>query len=178
MPSTSVIPFTFESHEVRVIEREGSPWWVLKDICAVLEVGKYRDAAVRLDEDERGLAVVDTRGGPQSVTVINESGLWSLVLTSRKPQAKTFKKWLTSVVIPTLRKDGAYIVGEEKISTAQNLSELEAVQELVDFTAGAQGVTAGDTAGGSRGQDRGSGSQSAISNLAPIPDRDAAGYSH
>ena len=106
-------------HKVRVLERDGQPWWIHADICAVLKIGNPSDAAGRLDEDEKGIATADTPGGPQEFTIINESGLWSLVLTSRKPEARTFKKWLTSVVIPALRKNGGYVVGQEKMSEAE-----------------------------------------------------------
>lgn len=77
------------------------------EVCGVLGIGKHRDAAARLDEDERGLVVVDTLGGPQQMTIINESGLYSIVLTSRKPEAKRFKKWVTSEVLPVA--SGSYI---------------------------------------------------------------------
>jgi prophage antirepressor-like protein len=104
--------FDFNGMRVRVVERAGEPWFVLVDVCAVLEIANPRDAASRLDEDERD-AVGSTDGissgpGNPNLTVVNESGLWSLVLTSRKPQAKAFKKWITSEVIPSIRKTGGY----------------------------------------------------------------------
>ena len=105
----SMIPFNFDGTEVRVLDQGGEPWWVLADVCTVLEVRNSRDAADRLDDDERGVAIIDTLGGPQGMTIINESGLWSLVLTSRKPEAKRFKKWITSEVIPAIRQTGGYI---------------------------------------------------------------------
>ena len=92
----------------------GEPWWVLADVCKVLEISKHRDAASRLDDDERESVLVDTLGGLQSMTAINESGLYSLILTSRKPSAKRFKKWVTSEVLPAIRKTGGYMVGRYK----------------------------------------------------------------
>ncbi|MCG4274467.1 Bro-N domain-containing protein [Acetobacter senegalensis] len=94
----------------RTIMQNGEPWWVLADVCKVLEISKHRDAASRLDDDERGSVLVDTLGGLQSMTAINESGLYSLILTSRKPAAKRFKKWVTSEVLPAIRKTGGYMV--------------------------------------------------------------------
>jgi prophage antirepressor-like protein len=110
MTGSNIVPFSFENHPIRVSDEDGEPWFVLVDVCAVLEISKHRDAASRLDEDERGSVVVDTPGGPQPTIVINESGLWSLVLTSRKPAAKRLKKWVTSEVIPSIRKTGTYSV--------------------------------------------------------------------
>jgi len=107
---TRLIPFSFEGSEVRVLERDGEPWWVLADVCKVLEHSNSRMMADRLDADEKGVSTVYTLGGVQEMTIINESGLWSLVLTSRKPAAKRFKKWVTSKVIPTIRKTGFYHV--------------------------------------------------------------------
>lgn len=109
----NIIPFDFEGHAVRVIEIDGEPWFVLVDVCVVLGLANPSQAATRLDDDERMTLTNDEghsgqRGGAQSYTIVNESGLWSLVLTSRKPSAKRFKKWITSEVIPTIRKTGSY----------------------------------------------------------------------
>ncbi|WP_332116083.1 phage antirepressor [Azorhizobium caulinodans] len=106
--TTNLIPFEFESQAVRVIDRDGEPWFVGNDVCAVLEVADARQAVARLDEDERGVFNVPTPSGDQEMRCINESGLYSLVLTSRKPAAKRFKKWVTAEVLPTIRKTGAY----------------------------------------------------------------------
>ncbi|MGX7346952.1 BRO family protein [Acetobacter pasteurianus] len=110
---TAVMPlaFDFEGQAVRTINRNGVVWWVLSDVCAVLDIRKHRDAASRLDNDERGSVLVDTHGGPQEVTAINESGIYSLALTSRKAAAKRFKKWVTQEVLPALRRTGTYSIG-------------------------------------------------------------------
>jgi anti-repressor protein len=84
--------FRFQANQVRVILIEGQPWFVAKDVCDVLEVGNSRQALSRLDDDERGSFQLDTLGGIQSMSIISESGFYSLVLSSRKPQAKPFKK--------------------------------------------------------------------------------------
>lgn len=110
--NTTVMPlaFDFEGHAVRTINRDGVVWWVLADVCAVLDIINDRNAAARLDEDEKGVHTVDTLGGLQEMTVINESGLYSLILTSRKVAAKRFKKWVTAVVLPSLRRTGSFSV--------------------------------------------------------------------
>ena len=101
--------FEFKGARVRVVFVDGQPWWVAKDVCEVLAIEKHRDAISRLDDDERGSVVVDTLGGPQEMATVNESGLYSLILTSRKPEAREFKRWITHEVIPSIRKDGAYV---------------------------------------------------------------------
>ncbi len=105
--------FKFKEQQVRVIGNAEKPWWVGKDICDVLDISKYRDALARLDEDERCPFEVDTLGGKQEMTCINESGLYSLILSSRKPQAREFKKWLTSEVLPAIRKTGSYSITKQ-----------------------------------------------------------------
>ncbi|MEH2352576.1 BRO-N domain-containing protein [Nostoc sp.] len=105
---TSLSIFSFESHEIRFVGTASEPWWVAADVCAVLDIQNIRQNIAKLDAGERGVCTIDTLGGKQEVLTINESGLYSLVLTSRKIQAKRFKKWLTSEVIPAIRKTGTY----------------------------------------------------------------------
>lgn len=100
--------FNYQNNNVRTIEKDGEPWFVLKDVCTVLGISKYRDTATRLDADERGSVELDTPGGMQSMTIINESGLYNVILRSDKPEAKPFRKWVTSEVLPTIRKTGSY----------------------------------------------------------------------
>ncbi|UHD45331.1 hypothetical protein LUX29_20420 [Aureimonas altamirensis] len=107
---------TEEHEEFRVFDQNGEPWFVLVDVCRKLEIANPSDAAGRLDSDEKmTLALTEghsgVRGGARQMTVVNESGLWSLVLRSNKPEAKRFKKWLTSKVIPSIRKTGSYSRG-------------------------------------------------------------------
>lgn len=101
---------------VRTIEQNGEPWFIARDVCECLSIGKYRDAVSRLEEDERGSVEVDTPGGRQGMTAINEYGLYNLILSSRKPEAKEFKRWITHEVIPAIRKTGGYIGGVENLS--------------------------------------------------------------
>ena len=93
---------------VRVILRNGEPWFVAKDVCGILEIEKYRDAVSRLDEDERGSEIVDTPGGLQQMAVISESGLYALIFRSRKPEAKAFARWVRKEVLPAIRTTGGY----------------------------------------------------------------------
>lgn len=94
--------------QVRIIPVDGELMFVAKDVCDCLEITKHRDAISRLDPDERGLVKLDTLGGKQDIAAINEYGLYSLVLSSRKPEAKEFKRWITHDVIPAIRKTGSY----------------------------------------------------------------------
>lgn len=107
--TTAVTPFNFNAHPVRVVVREGNPWFVASDVCAALGYANTSKAvADHLDEEERSHEQLDrSRMGSKSV-VINESGLYALVLRSRKPEARKFAKWVTSEVLPTIRKTGAY----------------------------------------------------------------------
>lgn len=102
--------------QVRVVQRDGEPWFVAADVCKALEIGNSRQAIVRLDDDEKGVISTDTLGGQQQVNIVNEPGLYTLVLGSRKPEAKLFKRWITHEVIPAIRKTGGYIAGQETLS--------------------------------------------------------------
>lgn len=111
--------FNYNGKEVRTIQKDGEPWWVLKDVCGILGISKHRDTASRLDEDERGSVRVDTPGGEQEMTVVNESGLYNVILRSDKPEAKPFRKWVTSEVLPSIRKNGGYIANQENLTPEQ-----------------------------------------------------------
>ncbi|WP_333828287.1 BRO-N domain-containing protein [Pararhodobacter sp.] len=106
--SAEIIPFDFEDQAVRVLMRDGEPWFVVNDVCRVLEIGNPRDAVSRLDDDEKDVGSADTLGGNQKVTIISESGLYALVLTSRKEAARRFRKWITAEVLPAIRRHGRY----------------------------------------------------------------------
>lgn len=103
------LPLHFEGTPVRVVTRHCVPWFVLADVCRVLGIENPRNTASRLDYDEKGVATVDTLGGPQSVLVVNESGLYAVVVTSRKPEARRFRRWVTGEVLPAIRRTGAYL---------------------------------------------------------------------
>lgn len=105
----SIIPFEFEQRKIRVVMDDcGNPWWVAKDVCSILDIVDYDQAIERLDTDERGGYSIPTPGGPQVTNCVNESGLYTLILGSRKPEAKQFKRWITHEVLPSLRKTGRY----------------------------------------------------------------------
>lgn len=119
-----------EFGSVRCVEKDGEPWWVLKDVCTILEIANQSNISARLDDDEKGVHQMDTPGGVQKVTVINESGLYNVIIRSDKPNAKAFRKWITSEVIPSIRKTGGYGVphmsqSELILKIAQNNLELE-----------------------------------------------------
>lgn len=105
---SNVIPFSFDGYAVRVLTRDDKPWFVLADVCSVLDIANNRDASNRLDEDEKGVVTTDTLGGAQEMSIINESGLYNLIFTSRKPEARRFRKWVTGEVLPAIRKTGSY----------------------------------------------------------------------
>lgn len=111
--SATVIPFRYrDAAELRTVAVDGEPWFVAGDVAAILELGNLHSSLALLDDDERGLHTVDTLGGPQSVTIISEAGLYSLILRSRKAEAKTFKRWVTHTVLPEIRKTGTYGVAK------------------------------------------------------------------
>ena len=99
---------------------DDKPWFVAKDVCEILGLIKYRDALSHVDdEDKRVSIVVDTLGGPQSMTAVNESGFYALIFQSRKPQAKAFRKWVTSEVLPSLWKYGYYVAPGAELTKDQ-----------------------------------------------------------
>ena len=96
--------------EIRTTIKDGEPWFVAKDVCNILEIKNSRDTLNKcLDEDERGVDIIYTPGGNQEMTIVSEAGLYSLILRSRKPEAKAFKRWVTHEVLPSIRKTGAYL---------------------------------------------------------------------
>jgi anti-repressor protein len=110
---TDIVPFDFEELAVRVTDRNGTPWFVLTDVCRVLGLKNPSMTARSLDCDE--VTTVDTLSlngitdpRAQQIRIVSESGLYSLIMTSRKPQAQRFKKWLTAEVLPTIRRMGSY----------------------------------------------------------------------
>lgn len=115
--------FNYQSNEVRTVEMGGEPWFVLKDVCNILNISKYRDTAARLDADERGSVEVDTLGGTQQVIAVNESGLYHVILRSDKPEAAPFRKWVTSEVLPSIRKNGGYIAGQEQLTPEELMAK-------------------------------------------------------
>lgn len=106
---SAIEAFQFEGAAVRVVVGEdGEPRFVAVDVCGALGLGNPRSSLALLDDDEKGVHSIDTPGGPQEMTTVTEGGMYSLVLRSRKPEAKRFKRWLTSEVLPAIRKTGGY----------------------------------------------------------------------
>lgn len=112
--------FSYNSSEVRTVMRDGEPWFVLKDVCRVLEISDHKVVIRRLDKDEVcQIPLTDSMGRKQKTWLINESGLYSVILRSDKPEAKPFRKWVTSEVLPTIRKTGRYGLDDTKAALAE-----------------------------------------------------------
>ena len=133
-----------ESKPVRTLNLNGEPWFVLRDVCEVLGLGNSRMVADRLDEDEKGVSQIYTLGGVQNATIISESGLYNVILRSDKPEAKPFRKWVTAVVLPSIRKNGGYIAGQEELSPQELMAKalLVAQKTLTDRDARIKELTA------------------------------------
>ncbi len=113
-----------EFGKVRVVEIDSEPWFVGKDVAEALGYSNSRDALTKhVDDEDKGVAKCDTPGGKQDLAIINESGLFSLVLSSKLPSAKKFKHWVTSEVLPSIRKHGGYIQGQETLSDDELLAK-------------------------------------------------------
>ncbi|WP_270847338.1 Bro-N domain-containing protein [Ruthenibacterium lactatiformans] len=116
--------FAYSGEELRTIQREDGLWWVLRDVCRVLGMTTPAKVAERLDDDEKGVSLIHTLGGNQKVTIINEPGLYAVILRSDKPEAKAFKRWVTHDVLPTIRRTGTYGVLQkqlDRLSAAQQM---------------------------------------------------------
>ncbi len=145
--TAQIIPFDFEDTPVRAVMRDGATWWVAADVCRVLEHSNPTVAVSRLEEDERDTVDLNTlnnsegiRRGNPNAAIINESGLYALIMTSRKPAARRFRKWVTAEVLPTLRREGQYKIpsqeAKEEISAKRLIELLEAENELLRQQAG------------------------------------------
>lgn len=125
--------FEYNAMTVRTVEQNGEPWFVLKDVCAALKMdtSKLKQVADRLDEDERGRYQIPTPGGMQETWIVNESGLYNVILRSDKPEAKPFRKWVTGTVLPSIRKHGGYIAGQENLNDEDFLAKALVVAQKV-----------------------------------------------
>lgn len=134
----SLSKFSFNNDPVRVILIDNNPWFIAKDVCTVLGLENVSQALSGLDEDERGIisndAIEEQSFTKYTLLTISESGFYDLVLTSRKPQAKPFKKWVTSEVLPAIRKTGGYSISAPKTYS-------EALRELADQHEKAEALT-------------------------------------
>ena len=124
-----------EFGEIRTVEISGEPWFVGKDVAEVLGYSNPRDALSKhVDSEDKGVAKCDTLGGSQELTIINESGLYSLILSSKLPNAKAFKKWVTSEVLPSIRKHGGYISGQAEMSPEELMARaLQVAQKTLEI---------------------------------------------
>lgn len=135
--------FSFDTSKVRVVLIDDQPWWVHNDVCRCLDITDAPQAAGRLDDDEKGWVDLPTPGGTQRCRVVNEPGLYTLVLRSKTPEAKRFKRWITHEVIPSIRKTGRYDVApvaslpqsyaEALRSLADEVERREALEAKVEF---------------------------------------------
>ena len=104
--------FNYQGSQVRTATIDGQPWFVAADVCAILDLVNPSQALARLDDDEKGVISTDTPGGVQSMATVSEPGLYALILGSRKPEARAFKRWVTHDVLPSIRQTGSYIAGQ------------------------------------------------------------------
>lgn len=110
--------------EVRTLNIGGEPWFIAVDVCKALDINNVSMAISRLDDDERDtISLTEGIPGNPNKTIVNEPGLYALVLSSRKPEAKKFKRWITHEVIPSIRKTGGYIAGQETLSPAELMAK-------------------------------------------------------
>lgn len=124
MEQNQLALFAFGDNLVRVrMDENGNPWFVVKDVAAVLDIQNIRQNLDGLDEDEKGVCNIYTPGGPQQMTTISESGLYALVFRSRKPEAKAFSKWVRAEVLPALRKTGSYAMPRGVVSRRATLPD-------------------------------------------------------
>jgi anti-repressor protein len=105
---TAVHAFPQTGQTVRTVQIDGEPWFVAADVCKILDIGRPQDTVRHLDDDERGRCLVDTPSAPQQMLIVSEAGLFSLMLRSRKDEAKQFKRWVCHDVLPSIRATGSY----------------------------------------------------------------------
>jgi anti-repressor protein len=118
--------FNYKSSQVRTVEINSEPWFVLKDVCAILGIANHKMTAQRLDMDEVSQTyLTDSLGRKQETTIINESGLYHVILRSDKHEAKPFRKWVTSEVLPSIRKTGGYALPKDYPAALRALADAE-----------------------------------------------------
>lgn len=109
----SIIPFTYHDQPVRVVTIDGEPWFVLADLCKVLDLAKPSRVAMRIADDMKGAHLMSTPGGEQEMTIVSEAGMYEVVIRSDKPEAAAFRRWVTSEVLPSIRKHGGYLTDQK-----------------------------------------------------------------
>lgn len=130
MSEVEVFQFPTTGQRLRALLRGGEPWFVLNDVGEALELSNPHSSAALLDDDERGIHTVETPAGKVPIAIISEAGLYSLILRSRKPEAKAFKRWVTHDVLPTIRKTGRYVGEVSRKELARMVIEAEEAREL------------------------------------------------
>jgi prophage antirepressor-like protein len=133
-----ITTFNYSATSLRVVTKDNEPWFVASDVCTLLAIGNTSLAVNGrqdriddgLDPDEKGVATVNTPGGVQEMVVVNESGLYALIFKSRKPEAKKFKKWVTSEVLPAIRKNGFYIDPTKQADLFEQATEAEPAMDM------------------------------------------------
>lgn len=118
--------FNYQNNEVRTVDLNGEPWFVLKDVCNTLNISNQRDVQERLDPDEVGRFDLPHPQNPEKtieMVCVNESGLYHVILRSDKPEAAPFRKWVTSEVLPSIRKNGGYIAGQEQLTPEELMAK-------------------------------------------------------
>lgn len=115
--------FTYGGNEVRTVQKNGEPWFVLKDVCDILSLTDTNKISTRLDQDELTRIKFVSGGQSREMLCINESGLYNVILRSDKPEAKPFRKWVTSEVLPSIRRTGGYIAGQENLTPEELMAK-------------------------------------------------------
>lgn len=111
--TSNIQPFTYEDHTVRVVTIDGEPWFVLADLCKVLDLAKPSRVAMRIADDMKGAHLMSTPGGDQEMTIVSEAGMYEAIIRSDKPEAAAFRRWVTSEVLPSIRKHGGYLTNQK-----------------------------------------------------------------
>lgn len=132
--TNEIMNFEFDGNNVRTMQINGEAWFVGKDVATVLGYARTADAVRKhVDEEDRGVSNLATPSGEQSMTIINESGLYSLIISSKLPAAKKFKRWVTSEVLPAIRKHGAYMTDAKAEAIVTDKSALaDLLQQAAD----------------------------------------------
>lgn len=134
-----------EFGKIRTVQKDGNPWFVLRDVCEVLNLGSPHKVAERLENDEKGRSLIPTPGGAQDITIINEFGLYKVIIRSDKPKAKPFTNWVTHDVLPSIRKTGTYAMPGRRAPdvSPSGLAKLIAINRRVMLEMGATPVEIG-----------------------------------
>lgn len=126
--SNQIVPFEFGGEQMRVVTIDGEPWFVLADLCDALELSNHRMVAQRIGDDvSQAYPISDSLGRMQNTTIVNEAGMWEVVIRSDKPEAVAFRRWITGEVLPQIRKTGSYArpltLAERSLALVSELSD-------------------------------------------------------